>query len=66
MRWQPLVAGVRTSGIDRAGSVRMFGFFSTRLGCIGSIAVSIIGTLLLMFILHGCNSSGQIGLLAQP
>ena len=28
----------------------MFAFFSNRLGCIGSIVVSLIGTLLLLFI----------------
>ncbi len=29
----------------------MFAFFSSRLGCLGSIAVSIIGTLILMLLL---------------
>jgi hypothetical protein len=28
----------------------MFGFYSNRLGCIGSILVSLIGTLVLMFL----------------
>jgi uncharacterized membrane protein YeaQ/YmgE (transglycosylase-associated protein family) len=28
----------------------MFGFYSNRLGCIGSIVVSLIGTLILMFL----------------
>ena len=28
----------------------MFAFFSNRLGCIGSIVVSLIGTLLLLFL----------------
>jgi hypothetical protein len=28
----------------------MFAFFSNRLGCIGSIAVSLLGTLLLMLL----------------
>jgi len=28
----------------------MFAFFSNRLGCIGSIVVSILGTLLLLFL----------------
>jgi len=28
----------------------MFAFFSNRLGCIGSIVVSLIGTLLLLFV----------------
>ena len=30
--------------------IRMFAFFSNRLGCIGSIVVSILGTLLLLFL----------------
>jgi hypothetical protein len=38
----------------------MFGFFSTRLGCIGSLIVSIVGSLLLMFILRGCSSSNRL------
>lgn len=29
----------------------MFAFFSSRLGCLGSIVVSIIGTLLLMLLM---------------
>jgi hypothetical protein len=33
----------------------MFAFFSNRLGCIGSIVVSVVGTLLLMLILRGCG-----------
>jgi hypothetical protein len=33
----------------------MFAFFSNRLGCIGSIVVSLIGTLILMFLFGGLN-----------
>jgi hypothetical protein len=33
----------------------MFGFFSSKLGCIGSIIVSIIGTLILMLLMRGCS-----------
>ncbi len=33
----------------------MFGFFSNKLGCIGSIVVSIIGTLVLMAVMRGCS-----------
>ena len=62
IRCLPFVA----AGTECAVSISMFGFFSTRLGCIGSIVVSILGTLILMFVLHGCNSGGQIGLLTQP
>jgi hypothetical protein len=38
----------------------MFGFFSSRLGCLGSLAVSIVGTLLLMLLMYsmrGCSGS---------
>ena len=31
----------------------MFGFYSTRLGCIGSIIVSLIGTLILFALIRG-------------
>lgn len=33
----------------------MFGFFSTRLGCLGSLAVSIVGTVLLTLLMRGCS-----------
>jgi hypothetical protein len=32
----------------------VFIFFSNRLGCLGSIAVTIIGTLLLIGLMRGC------------
>jgi hypothetical protein len=35
----------------------MFFLFSNRLGCLGSIVVSILGTLLLIALLRGCSSS---------
>jgi len=39
-----------------AGRYRwMFAFFSNRLGCLGSIVVSVIGTLILLAILRGCH-----------
>jgi hypothetical protein len=34
----------------------MFGFFSARLGCLGSIAVSILGSVILMLLMRGCSS----------
>jgi hypothetical protein len=34
----------------------MFVFFSNRLGCLGSIAVSIVGTLLLILLLRSCST----------
>src|SRR3954470_24264189 len=33
----------------------MFAFFSNRLGCVGSIIVSVIGTLILLAVLRGCH-----------
>jgi uncharacterized membrane protein YeaQ/YmgE (transglycosylase-associated protein family) len=36
-------------GASETGS-EMFGFYSNRLGCIGSIIVSLIGTVILMFV----------------
>jgi hypothetical protein len=32
----------------------MFAFFSDRLGCAGSLAVSIIGTLILFLVMRSC------------
>jgi hypothetical protein len=33
----------------------MFGFFFSKVGCIGSIVMSIIGTLILMALMRGCS-----------
>jgi len=33
----------------------MFAFFSTRLGCLGSIIISVIGTVLLIVLMRSCN-----------
>jgi hypothetical protein len=33
----------------------VFAFFSNRLGCVGSLAVSAIGTLLLLALMRGCH-----------
>jgi hypothetical protein len=33
----------------------MFAFFSDRLGCAGSIVVSIIGTLILFLVMRSCS-----------
>jgi hypothetical protein len=33
----------------------MFGFLSSKVGCIGSIVVSIIGTLILIALMRGCS-----------
>lgn len=32
----------------------MFAFFSNRAGCLGSLIVSIIGTIILVMIMRGC------------
>ena len=34
----------------------MFVFFSNRLGCLGSLVASIIGTLLLILLVRSCTS----------
>jgi hypothetical protein len=33
----------------------VFAFFSNRLGCLGSLAVSIIGTIVLIALMRGCS-----------
>jgi hypothetical protein len=33
----------------------MFAFFSNRLGCLGSIAVSVIGTIILLLLMRSCQ-----------
>jgi hypothetical protein len=40
--------------IDRGVDI-MFAFFSTRLGCIGSILVSLLGTVLLVLLMRSCS-----------
>jgi hypothetical protein len=35
----------------------MFAFFSNRMGCIGSVIVSILGTLLLFAVMRGCSAA---------
>lgn len=35
----------------------MFVFFSNRLGCLGSLLVSLIGTALLLLLMRSCNAS---------
>ena len=37
----------------------MFAFFSSRLGCLGSIGVSIIGSLILFYLMRGCSGAVQ-------
>ena len=33
----------------------MFAFFSSRLGCLGSIAISLIGSAMLFAVMKGCQ-----------
>jgi len=33
----------------------MFAFFSNKLGCLGSIVISIIGTVILLAVMRGCS-----------
>jgi hypothetical protein len=33
----------------------VFAFFSNRLGCVGSIVVSVIGTIILLALMRGCS-----------
>lgn len=33
----------------------MFAFFSSRLGCVGSIVVSLLGTVLLVLLMRSCS-----------
>ncbi len=36
-------------------ATRMFGFFSSRLGCLGSLLVSVVGTVILLVVMRGCS-----------
>ena len=40
----------------------MFVIFTRRLGCGGSLAASLIGTLLLLALMRACSSGGGIGM----
>ncbi len=44
---------IRDAAVRR--TTTMFAFFSSRLGCIGSIIVSVAGTVLLIILLRGCG-----------
>lgn len=35
----------------------MFVFFSNRLGCLGSITVSVVGTILLILLIRACTGA---------
>jgi hypothetical protein len=36
----------------------VFFFFSSRLGCLGSVAVTIIGSLILIALMRSCSTAG--------
>lgn len=48
---------IKTTGPEVNDDERatVFAFFSNRLGCLGSIAVSVIGTVLLIVLMRGCH-----------
>jgi hypothetical protein len=41
---------------SRADLRVVFAFFSNRLGCIGSLIVSLVGSLVLILVLRGCGA----------
>ncbi|NYE50183.1 hypothetical protein HDA32_005303 [Spinactinospora alkalitolerans] len=60
----PQTSGAVRAGVRRWGAGQgdtMFVFFSNRLGCFGSIAVSIAATALLLLILYACSSGAVLG-----
>src|SRR6185369_16697997 len=38
-----------------SGGVAMFGFYSNQLGCLGSLVVSVIGTIILILVIRSCS-----------
>jgi hypothetical protein len=46
----------QTCGLTRRDEYEMFAFFSNRLGCLGSLFVSIIGTIILLIVMRGCGT----------
>jgi hypothetical protein len=47
---------VKTARGSSADLRVMFAFFSNRLGCIGSLTVSVVGSLVLILVLRGCGA----------
>lgn len=47
---------LKTACGSSADSRVMFAFFSNRLGCIGSLIVSVVGSLVLILVLRGCGA----------
>lgn len=38
----------------------MFVFFSNRMGCLGSLGFSLIGSLILILLMYSCSSGGVV------
>ena len=51
-----LLQHVKTPRGSNADLRIMFAFFSNRLGCIGSLIVSVVGSLVLILVLRGCGA----------
>jgi hypothetical protein len=45
--------------MDRERLSVVFAFFSNRLGCLGSIVVSVIGTIILLALMRGCSGGAS-------
>jgi hypothetical protein len=53
----PLVGQTGKTACGSTADLRvMFAFFSNRLGCIGSLTVSLLGSLLLILVLRSCGA----------
>lgn len=53
----PMAGGLQLAS-PSAGGGWMFIFFTKRLGCAGSLLVSIVGTLLLIGLMRACSGGG--------
>lgn len=52
-------AFAETAGLmGAAGAIHGVFFFFNRLGCVGSIVVSVIGTIILLALMRGCSGGG--------
>jgi hypothetical protein len=50
-----MLCEIGCGGWDAPEIAAMFAFFSNRLGCFGSILVSVLGTLVLLALMKGCQ-----------
>ena len=46
---------LKLQSANRVAETKVFAFFSSRAGCLGSLVISIIGTALLILIMRGCH-----------